>query len=563
MITQKKVLECDLLIAGGGAGGMQAAIDAADAGLKVIVAEKANTRRSGNGATGNDHFMAYIPEVHGTEAEFLHALSYAQEAKGGKDKDLLIAFARNSFGVVKAWESYGIPMRPHDYWEFTGHCRPGGPKGVHLKYAGLEQKPILTKEALKRGVKILNRCPLTEIITNKQGEVCGGLCVDLNGEKPEVQVIRAKSLLIATAGSMMMNGSSSMGWMFNMIGCPASTGVSTAGAYRAGARLICLDGAVAPIGVSGCKYFNRGGKATWVGVYTDIDGKPIGPFVDKPDWRYGDFTADIFPQMFNMNFDKGNPVFMNCSEGTDYDIEYMKWALTHEGNGATLQHLEDEGFDFKKHMVEFNAKKGGGGGKGVGIDTFANGETTVKGLYACGVAMGNGMVGIGAAATTGRIAALSAAEYCKTRELEPAEEMDIVAEATAYYDKILSNEVSTATPTWQEAIIAIQQTMWDYLGSGIRSEKLFKVGLGHLDRLEKKIETLHCEDNHEFLRCIEAMNTIQVAKLCMESSRSRKETRGAHKRADFPFTDPSYDGKLMTVQKVDGKLVTGMRDMRK
>ena len=43
MIAQKKVMECDLLIAGGGAGGMQAAIDAAEAGLKVIVAEKANT----------------------------------------------------------------------------------------------------------------------------------------------------------------------------------------------------------------------------------------------------------------------------------------------------------------------------------------------------------------------------------------------------------------------------------------------------------------------------------------------------------------------------------------
>ena len=562
MIAQKKVMECDLLIAGGGAGGMQAAIDAAEAGLKVIVAEKANTRRSGNGATGNDHFMVYIPEIHGSEQDFMNHLVYAQEAKGGKDKDYLVAFMRNSFDVVKAWESYGIPMRPHGDWEFTGHCRPGV-QGIYLKYEGLNQKPLLTKAALKRGVTILNRCPLTEVITNKQDEVCGGICIDLNEEEPMVQVIRAKSVLIATAGSMMMNGSSSMGWMFNMIGCPASTGVSTAAAYRAGARLVCLDGAVAPIGVSGCKYFNRGGKATWVGVYTDIDGNPLGPFVKKPDYRYGDFTADIFPQMFNMNFEKGNPVFMNCAEGTDYDIEYMKWALLHEGNGATLQHLEDEGFDFRKHMVEFNAKKGGGGGKGVGIDTYANGETTVKGLYAAGVSSGNGMVGIGPAATTGRIAARSAAEYCRNREIEAAEDMDIVAEAMAYYNGILSNEVGTATPTWQEAIVAIQQTMWDYLGSGVRSEKLFTVGIGHLSRLEEKIKTLHCENNHEFLRCLEAMNTVQVAKLCMESSRSRKETRGAHKRADYPFTDSSYDGKLMTVQKIDGKLVTGIRDMRK
>ena len=100
MIAQKKVMECDLLIAGGGAGGMQAAIDAAEAGLKVIVAEKANTRRSGNGATGNDHFMVYIPEIHGSEQDFMNHLVYAQEAKGGKDKDYLVAFMRNSFDVV-------------------------------------------------------------------------------------------------------------------------------------------------------------------------------------------------------------------------------------------------------------------------------------------------------------------------------------------------------------------------------------------------------------------------------------------------------------------------------
>lgn len=562
MINRKKTLECDLLIAGGGAGGMQAAIDAADAGLKVIVAEKANTRRSGNGATGNDHFVCYIPEIHGSEENFINLLWHTQEARGGKDIDLVKSFMRNSFDVVKAWESYGIPMRPHGTWEFTGHCRPGV-QGVHLKYAGLEQKPLLTKAALQRGVTILNRCPFTEIITNDAGEVCGGICVDLNGEKPEMQVVRAKTVLIATAGSMLMNGASTMGWMFNMIGCPASTGVSTAGAYRAGARLVGLDGAVAPIGVSGCKYFNRGGKATWVGVYTDIDGNPLGPFVTKPDWRYGDFTADFWPGMFRMNIQKGNPVFMNCSEGTDEDIEYMKWGLLHEGNGATLQHLADEGFDFRKHMVEFDAKKGGGGGKGVGIDTFGDGTTTVKGLYAAGVSMGNGMVGIGAAATTGRIAARSAAEYCKGRDIEEAEKADIVEEKAEHYSKLLENDASTGSPTWQEAIIAIQQTMWDYLGSGVRSEKLFQVGLRHLGRIKDKINTVQCPTNHEFMRCLEAENTVQVAMLCMESSRSRKETRGAHNRVDYPFTHPDYDGKLMTVQKIDGQLVTGMRAMRK
>ncbi len=562
MITRKETLECDLLIAGGGIGGLQAAIDAANAGLNVIVAEKANTRRSGSGATGNDHFMCYIPEVHGTLEDYWKLLQYAQEFKGGKDRDYVYAYLKESYGVVLDWESYGIPMRPHGDWEFTGHKRPGV-QGMYLKYEGVHQKPLLTKAALKAGAKIMNRMPYTDLILNDKGEVIGAVCVDLNGKEPAVQLVRAKAVIISTAGSTLMNGSTTMGWMFNLIGCPACTGVSTASAYRAGARLVCLDGAVAATGASGCKFFNRGGKATWVGLLTDIDGNPSGPFLEKPDWQCGDVTMDIFPQVFRMNNEKGVPIFMNCSEDTDFDLDYMIWALRHEGNGATLSHLKDEGFDFRKHMVEFDYKKGGGGGKGVGIDANADTSTTVPGLFSVGVSSGNGMVGSGPAACTGRVAAKTVAEYVKGREFEDIEDNEVVNKSIELFNTLLSNPVDTSTPTWNEAILAVQQTMWDYMGSGIRSEALFRTGLEHMARLEKKLKTLHCANNHEFMRCLEAINTLETAKLCMTSSRSRKETRGAHKRADYPFTDPKYDGMLVTLQQIDGEPVSGMRPMHK
>ena len=55
-----KRVEADFLVVGGGVGGMQAAIEAAARGLKVVVAEKADTRRSGCAGIGNDHFACYI-----------------------------------------------------------------------------------------------------------------------------------------------------------------------------------------------------------------------------------------------------------------------------------------------------------------------------------------------------------------------------------------------------------------------------------------------------------------------------------------------------------------------
>ena len=66
MIPIKERLESDVLIVGGGIAGLMAAIAAADKDASVTLLDKANTKRSGAGATGNDHFLCYIPEKHGT-----------------------------------------------------------------------------------------------------------------------------------------------------------------------------------------------------------------------------------------------------------------------------------------------------------------------------------------------------------------------------------------------------------------------------------------------------------------------------------------------------------------
>lgn len=67
MMTLKHVLETDVLVVGGGIGGLCAAISAAQGGARVTVLEKADSRRSGSGATGNDHFTCYYPKAHGND----------------------------------------------------------------------------------------------------------------------------------------------------------------------------------------------------------------------------------------------------------------------------------------------------------------------------------------------------------------------------------------------------------------------------------------------------------------------------------------------------------------
>ena len=73
---------------------------------------------------------------------------------------------------------------------------------------------------------------------------------------------------------------------------------------------------------------------------------------------------------------------MNCSECTDEQLDYMLWGLSNEGNVGTLDHLASEGFDFRKHMVEFDCKDGGN--IGGGIDISVDAQCTVDGLFAAG-----------------------------------------------------------------------------------------------------------------------------------------------------------------------------------
>ena len=557
MIRQNEPVNCDVLIIGGGIAGLNAAIGAADAGADVIVAEKANTLRSGSGATGNDHFQCYLPEVHGDDmAPIMKEMDEAQTG-GCLDSYLTDKFLRLSAASVRDWDSWGIDMKPSGEYEFTGHAMPGRPR-IFLKYAGHNQKKVLTEQAKKRGVKILNHTAQAEIIT-EGGRVTGSLCVDISEDEPKIQVIRCKSLIIATGSTARLYAPKAGGWMFNRAFCPACAGNGRAAAYRAGARLINLDMLYAH---AGPKNFNRCGKATWIGLYKDLNGKPVGHFVTKPTKELGDITGDIWMGVFGYKYSKGEPVYFDCSETKQEDIDYMKWGLVEEGNTSLLDHMDKEGIDLKKHMVEFTQYEPMLIGRGIEIDEFA--ATNIAGLYAAGDEVGNFRADIAGAAVYGRVAGESASLYAKTvPDIGEAEKSELVGERAAFYSEMLARGTDTGYATWQEANVAIGQIMSDYAGIDVRSEHLFLAGLTYLRRLQGKMQgSLSCGNSHDFLRCLEVMDLAQVGELVMMCANERKETRGRNNRVDFPFTNPLYNNRFLMIEQKDREPVLTWRNKR-
>lgn len=551
--VEKEPIEIDVLVVGGGIAGLMAAIHAAEQGVSVIVAEKANTKRSGCGATGNDHFLCYIPEVHGQDMEPIFVEYLRSQVGGFSDRPLAITFLQQSYGRVKDWDRWGISMRPKDTWDFSGHAFPERPR-IWLKYAGHNQKEVLTKQAKKRGVKIINHLSISDVIT-KDGQATGAIGIHTGKDVAVLRVFRAKCIVLATGCGSRLYPPPTPGWMFNTANCPVNTGTAQAIAYRAGARLVNME---FPNRHAGPKYFARCGKATWIGLYKDPHGKTVGPFVTKATRELGDITGDIWSSVFTDMFKSGvGPVYMDCSSTSDEDVDYMMWGLVEEGNTGMLNYMAEEGIDVRKHRVEFMQYEPFLVGRGIEIDT--EGETNVKRLYAAGDPVGNFRADCAGAATFGWIAGGSASKKAKDmKRFQSAEGSDLVKERVRFYSQFFARKNG---PDWKEANLALQQIMGDYAGVDVRSETLLRAGLKYLGDLREKVfNTMMVDSAHALVRALETIDLMECGEIVFHAALERKETRGLHKRSDFPFTNPLLQDKWISIKKVNGEPKLEWRD---
>ena len=548
---RQEIIEADVLCVGGGIAGLMAAIRASELGARVVVAEKGNTLRSGAGACGNDHFQCYIPEFHGTDFEaFMQELAFGQMAAQirMKDQAFLRAWLLTSYDIVKLWDSWGIPMKYDGKWEFAGHVYPGRiPR--HLKYAGANQKSVLTKKAVTTGAQIVNRVMAFDLVGDDG--VMGAVGVDTREER--IVGFRAKSVILGTGSCVRLYPAPTPGWMSNVTHPLEVTGDGRAMAYRLGAELVNLE---LPLRHAGPKYFSRCGQATWIGVLRDSQGKPVGPFLDKPDRRYGDMTTELNKQVFEDYMSSGRgPVYMDCHGISDDDFEYMKYWLKHEGNTALLNHMDQENIDPRKNPIEFMTYESRVRG---GVYTDERAQASVKGLYGAG---DESFGEISGAAVFGWIAGENAAKFAKQTEFGDVQKVRAkMDEAASLISQIRSRDTG---PDWKEVNIALQQLMHDYAGS-IRSETLLTAGLTYLQRLKEKThKSIIARNQHELMRCLEVLHLIDVGEITFVAANARRETRGLHTRADYPYTNPLLEKMLVVKKGKEGNPVVQWRELKR
>ncbi len=555
--NEQELYETDFLIIGGGIGGLQAAITAAGLGLDTLVVEKADTLRSGCGANGNDHFACYIPECHGKNFDFaVREMSYTMEGGLWQDMSMLKTWMSRSFEVVKAWESYGIPMRTDGEWRFEGHTYPGH-QSYHLKYEGSNIKKLLTEKAQKSGCRILNKTVVSELLTDGQGMVTGAIGLRIDQEEPVLVQFSAKSVLIATGLVSRLYPGANPAFLFNTSCCPASVGSGHAMAYRAGARLVNLDIPAVHIGP---KYFERGGKGSWIGHISDIYGRSIGPYMNRPSRKTGDITPDIWPDIFwEKSKDGSGPVYMNCTNTDPEDLRYMFADFEKDGIDSLADYMRQHQIDLQKEMVEFTYYGMDFAHRGIEISEDAS--SSLKNLYATGYAVGNINGHSTAAAVFGMIAAEQAAKNNDAIARCQKNNDSRIREKADFYNEILQRGNTGAN--WKEANGTLQSIMHDYAGYEGRSAAVFTAGVTYVRQLRKMAQAqLGASNAHELMRVLEVLDMIDLAEPIFLMCRNRKESGALYKRVDHPGENEGLKGMYQTVEKQGDEIRLAFRKRR-
>ena len=204
----------------------------------------------------------------------------------------------------------------------------------------------------KHGVQVFNHHPVVEL-ARVDGRIAGALALDISTPEPGFALVKSPNVIVSTGLThRLYTNAATPSRMFNTSHCPNCAGGQALG-WRAGAKMVNME---LPYTHAGIKYFQRAGKATWGGVLRDPQGTPVGPFVTRPDNRYGDPVVDVYQDIFMDYRDSARgPVYMDCTGLDREGVEYMTHWLENEGNCGILDFFKKEGLDIGSTPVEFRS----------------------------------------------------------------------------------------------------------------------------------------------------------------------------------------------------------------
>lgn len=555
-IESRKILHTDILIIGGGTAGCYAALTIREkSDYSVIIAEKANIKRSGCLAAGVNAINAYI--VKGRKPE--DYVDYAKkDADGIVREDLLMTMSEGLNRVTAKMESLGLVILKDENGEYVARGNR------NIKINGENMKPLLAAAVEKlKDVTVINRINITDyIVEDNTIKGAYGFSID-DGTAYE---IRAKKVLCATGGAAGLYRPNNPGFSRHKMWYPPfNTGAGYAMGIKSGAEMTtfemrfialrCKD-TIAPTGT----------------IAQGVGAKQINSKGEVYETKYGLTTSERVYGTVMENLQGRGPCYLRTEGISPQQDESLRKAYLNMAPSQTLKWVE-AGKDPSRQNVEIEGTEpyivGGHTASGYWVDT--NRQTTINGLYAAGdVAGGCPQKYVTGAMVEGEIAALDMIkkldEEGGNKNIKVADENDRKAfdEKVNEYNSFLAGKTQQFTT---EAIEEAMQKVMDNYAGGISThyqfnEKQLELADEKIRQLIRLVDGLHADDMHDLMFVYELKERLTVCLSVIAHLGARKETRWHSFAENLDHPDKSDEWmKYVNSKYIDGKLQIIYRDL--
>jgi len=494
---------CDVLVIGGGGAAVRAAVEAAGYGVKVLLIDKGRFERSGSSPLAL-HGLASV--LHRDDSEETLISDLMCTGCGINDLDLVHAAVRESRVEPALLEELGVRFIRHTdgsyhIYKGAGHSAPHG-LTFDEAGCGITFVAVLGKEAWRRGVQLVDGVMITELLVD-DGKVTGALGV---GENGEIYTFSAGAVVLAAGGANNIYSNVTpriAQYMYR------TTGDGYAIAFRAGLPLVDMEFAnfrdSPPAARMGGRYINARGES-FMARYDPLmkEKAPRGKVVEA-----------IYQEMQAGN----GPVYIEIDDECEHVVEFLP-----DEYRAYVRACKEG----KRPPVTISFQRLLGGAR---INPDAS--CAIRGLYIAGETAGgfNGADRLMGAAfletqVFGRFAGTGAAEFALAgNRKEPSE--GLVKKSRDRVLKILERKEG---PRADEILQKIHRLTWDYAGI-VREAAGLKKALGEIIILREKLNGAVGRNRFEVM---EVQNLALVAEIVVRAALAREETRGTHRRSDFP-----------------------------
>ncbi|SNT22860.1 MULTISPECIES: FAD-binding protein [unclassified Azospirillum] len=496
-------LTADVLVLGGGMAGAWAAAAAAQAGARVVLADKGYCGTSGVTATAGPGHWWVPPDP---EKRAVAIAARAERGQGLADSAWMARV------IEETWQTLPTLAR---YYTF-----PRDEKG-EVQYRALrgpEYMRALRQQIVDLGVVILDHSPALELLRHGDGSIAGAR--GWRRQEGRYWQVRAGGTVLATGGCAFLSG---------LLGAHTNTGDGLLMAAEAGADFSGMEFStyhtVAPafsnmtrsMSYAFARYFDGAGRELDINPMEST--RPLALALMQ-----GPVTCclDRMPQHFRDELHLISPNVMLPFVRKGIDPYRQRFPITLHGEGTI---------------------RGVGGVRLTGPDC----ATAVPGLFAAGDAAtrenvagatsGGGAQNSAWALSSGRWAGQAAAERARRSGVRAGEKVEALGRTG------LRPRSPCRAPDRATTIAAVQGEMLPYDKILFRRGAVLDRSLALLDGLWDELGSQPAEPDPA--RSREAAALVAVARWCNQAALARRESRGLHERLDYPTNNPQYARRLV------------------